>query len=82
MTYEAGQHKAQCDRCGFWRKSGALRREWTGLMVCSDTCWEARNVQENVRGIADKQAPPWVRPPSDGPDVTVETGTPVTPEDL
>lgn len=31
-------------------------------MVCRDTCWEPRNAQDFVRGVPDKQAPPWVRP--------------------
>jgi len=76
-----GQHNAVCDRCGHWFKSGKLRREWTGFMVCG-SCFETRNKQEFVTGKADRQAPPWVRPFVDGPDVTIETGTPVTPDDL
>ncbi len=76
-----GQWKVVCDRCGERLKSNALRREWTGLMVCSG-CFENRHSQEFVRGKADNMAPPWARPASDGPDVTVETGTPVTPDDL
>jgi len=79
--FEPGLWKVQCDRCGFWMKSNALRAEWTGLRVCGD-CWEPRHPQENIRGKADVQAPPWARPASDGPDVTVETGTPVTEDDL
>jgi hypothetical protein len=54
--------KAVCDRCGSVRMNSELRKEWTGYMVCADTCWEARNAQERVRGVADRQAPPWVRP--------------------
>lgn len=62
-------------------KSDKLRLEWTGLRVCGE-CWESRNQQEFLRGIADHQAPPWVRPDTEGPDITPETGTPVTPGDL
>jgi hypothetical protein len=54
-----------CDRCGEKKWDHQLRKEWTGLMVCSDTCWEARNAQEHVRGRADRQNPPWVRPEPD-----------------
>ena len=54
--------RAICDRCGTKRWNHELRKEWTGLMVCRDTCWEARNQQEHVRGVVDRQAPPWVRP--------------------
>jgi len=80
-SFEPGLHKAQCDRCGFWLKSNQLRLEWTGFRVCAG-CYEERNAQEFVRGKADRQVPPWSRPASDGPDITVETGTPVTPDDL
>jgi hypothetical protein len=54
--------KAICDRCGLERWASELRKEWTGYMVCADTCWEPRHPQEHVRGVADKQSPPWVRP--------------------
>jgi hypothetical protein len=54
--------RAICDRCGFNRLNHELRREWTGLMVCRETCWEARHPQDFVRGKADRQNPPWVRP--------------------
>ena len=61
-----GQWKVACDRCGCEYLSGQLRKEWTGLRVCSgaDTngCWEPRHPQEAVRGKSDRQAPPWVRP--------------------
>lgn len=64
--YVAGQWNAVCDRCGFEYKSGKLRKEWTGLMVCSgpatNNCWEQRHPQDFVSGKADRQAPPWVRP--------------------
>lgn len=81
-SYEKGLWKVVCDRCGKRQKSDKLRREWTGFMVCNDGCFEVRNQQEFVTGKADRQAPPWVRPDTDGPDITVETGTPVRPEDL
>lgn len=66
MTYKHGQWAVICDRCGFRFHSGQLRREWTGLRVCSgaatNNCWEPRHPQDFVRGKADRQAPPWVRP--------------------
>ena len=54
--------RAICDRCAAKRWNDELRREWDGLMVCADTCWEPRNPQDFVRGVQDKQNPPWVRP--------------------
>lgn len=79
--FRPGLWKVQCDRCGLWMKSDALRLEWTGLRVCKP-CLDHRHPQEFLRGKADRQAPPWSRPQTEGADVTVETGTPVTPDDL
>lgn len=47
-----------CDRCGFKFKLSELRREWTGLMVCSED-WDYRHPQEFVRAVPDTQG---VRP--------------------
>jgi len=74
--YVAGTWKACCDRCGFNFRNTQLRLEWTGLRVCGE-CFEQRHPQDFVQGVADRQAPPWVRPEPDPVDV----GT-VTPEDL
>lgn len=51
-----------CDRCGMERQLPHLRKEWTGLKVCYDTCWEPRHPQEFVRGVRDRQAVPEPRP--------------------
>ena len=74
--YVAGTWLAVCDRCGFAHRNTELRLEWTGLRVCRE-CWEPRNVQDQIRGVADRQAPAWVRP--EPPDIEVGT---VLPEDL
>jgi hypothetical protein len=64
--FEAGQWNVCCDRCGQEFKARQLRLEWTNLRVChgigTNGCWEPRNAQEKVKGVADRQAPPWVRP--------------------
>lgn len=81
--YRAGSWNCICDRCGFQFHAEQLRKEWTGLRVCSgggtNECWEPRNPQDYVKGKSDRQAPPWVRPRQ--PDVFLEPGD-VTPEDL
>jgi len=59
--YAPGQWNAICDRCGFKFKSGELRLEWDNLRVCK-ACWEPRQPQDFVRGVKDKQTPPWTRP--------------------
>ncbi len=84
--YEAGTYNAQCDRCGVQYKAHQLRKQWNNLRCCcgpgTNDCWEPRNVQESVRGKADKQAPPWTRPETDGPsygdEVVTVDGIPVT----
>ena len=72
--YEKGQWLATCDRCGRAYKAKKLRLEWTGLRTCSGSgttgCWEPRHPQDSVRGVADKQVPPWTRP--EGPPRFVE----------
>jgi hypothetical protein len=50
-----------CDACGRKFKEFDLRLRWDGLMVCSGD-WEVRQPQDYVRGVADIQAPPYVRP--------------------
>ena len=47
--YRPGDNWDTCDRCDFERRSSELRREWTGLNVCADTCWEPRHPQEFIR---------------------------------
>ena len=56
-----GQWNAVCDRCGFKFKSGDLRKEWTGNMVCRD-CFEVRHPQDFVKGVPDNQNVAWTRP--------------------
>lgn len=75
--YVKGQWNAVCQRCGFEHKSGNIRKEWTGLMVCK-SCWEPRHPQDFVTGRIDNQTPPWTSPEPDDVFVT----TPVTADDL
>lgn len=78
--FELGQWNACCDRCGFEYKARQLKLEWTGLRVChgggTNDCFDPRHPQDRVRGKADRQAPPWVRPKND------IDGNDTTPEDL
>lgn len=59
--YDRGDWKAICDSCGMQFKASELRLRWDGLMVDSK-CWEPRQPQDFVRGVADVQAPVWTRP--------------------
>ena len=84
--YEHGRWNVICDRCGFKYKSRQVRREWTGLMVCSgagtSNCWEERHPQEKLRARADKQSPPWTRPEAPDVDVSPGSGNEITVNDL
>jgi hypothetical protein len=80
--YQAGKWKVNCDRCGFNFRNTDLRLEWTGLRVCTH-CFEERHPQDMLRGVADRQAPPWARP--EGPPrqpFKNDGGTDITPADL
>lgn len=71
-----------CQRCGFKKWNHELKREWTGLRVCADTCWEPRHPQDFVRAKPDKQNPPWVSPEPAEIDVSPGSGNEVTANDL
>jgi hypothetical protein len=60
-NWSNGEWLTICDACGRKFKDSALRMRWDGLMVCSGD-WEVRQPQDYVRGVADIQAPPYVRP--------------------
>jgi hypothetical protein len=67
--YLHGSNNVICDRCGFKYKRDDLRKEWNGIWSCfggnTNNCWEPRHPQDFVKGKADKQTPPWVRPETD-----------------
>jgi hypothetical protein len=63
--YDRGDWIADCDVCGRKFKASQLVQRWDGLMCCDDD-WEIRQPQDFVRGVADTQIAPWLRPePSD-----------------
>lgn len=57
-----GKWLVLCQRCGFKRTNDEVAREWTGLLVCKDTCLEPRHPQEFVRPRPDAQAVPFTAP--------------------
>lgn len=67
-----------CMRCGYERPLVSLRKEWTGLKVCSD-CFDHRHPQDFLRGVPDRQA---VKDPSPEPTDYFLTTNEVTPGDL
>jgi ribosome-binding protein aMBF1 (putative translation factor) len=63
--------KAQCDRCGFIYRHRELRKEWTGLRVCSD-CYDPKTKQEFPDPIDSDSST--VRDPRPRNDKIVNTG--------
>lgn len=65
MSYKSrwdnGGWNVICDQCGRMFKDSELQLRWDGFMVCSKD-WEPRQPQDYVHGVADIQAPKWVRP--------------------
>lgn len=59
--YDRGDWKCICDSCGRIVKASQLKKRWDGFMV-DERCWEPRQPQDFVRGVADYQAPPFTRP--------------------
>lgn len=62
--WSLGKWLVICDRCGRKRSNDEVLKEWTGLMVCRDTCYETRHPQDFVKGRPDKQGVPYTRPES------------------
>jgi hypothetical protein len=56
MSYRHGDPAAICMRCGKKLHLSQLRKEWTGLLVCSQ-CFDPRHPQDFVRAVADVQKP-------------------------
>ena len=61
-TWSLGKWLVLCDRCGFERTNDKLKKEWTGLMVCADTCWEPRHPQDFVRAKPEENKVTYTRP--------------------
>ena len=51
--YKPGDNWVICDRCAFKRRASEVAKEWTGLIVCRDTCLENRHPQDFVRAVKD-----------------------------
>ena len=58
--WDNGSWNVICDVCGRKFKDNQLQMRWDNLMVCEKD-WETRQPQDFVRGVADIQAPPFVR---------------------
>jgi hypothetical protein len=77
--YVPGNWNAICDVCGREYKASDLRQRWDGLMVDGD-CWEPRQPQDYVHGVADIQTPPFTR--SESEDIFLPVCTPVTSQGI
>lgn len=52
-SYEPSSWNVICQRCGRKYKNYEVQREWTGLIVCKETCFELRHPQDFVRAVID-----------------------------
>ena len=78
-VYTPGNWNVICDVCGKQYKASDLRQRWDNLMV-DEGCWEPRQPQDYVHGIADIQAPPFTRP--EAQDTFQFVCTPVTSQGI
>lgn len=62
-TYRPGDFLRDCDRCGSTVYASETAKQWDGLIVCMDGCFEERHPQDFVRGRVDRQTVPDPRPP-------------------
>ncbi len=60
-VYRPGRFWRICDRSGLRIWDADSKKEWTGLMIRNKS-WEERHPQDFVRGVADPQNVPEVRP--------------------
>lgn len=65
--FKLGSYNFICDRCGQKNKSDRLKKEWTGLIVCSE-CYDPRHpvtlplpAVVDSRGIVDARPRPRTR---------------------
>lgn len=59
-----GDWNVVCSMCGRKMKASMMVKNWQGFWRCPEHN-EVRQPQDFVRGIADKQNPPWVQPDQD-----------------
>ena len=77
MTYIPGAVRAICDRCGFEYPLAELKKEWTGLMVCSSD-YDVRPPELSAPNVVAEGVPK----PNSRPDSDVETANTTQESDL
>ena len=80
--YREGDYNAVCAHCGRKGKASEMRKLPAGIpgagMLVHPEHYVERNPQDFVRGIPEKQVPPWIQPPpealflEDGSATTVQ----------
>lgn len=72
--YRPDSYNVICQRCGFKYKIEQVRKEWTGLLVCTgprtNDCWEERNPADLSRPTRPLRKLAWTRP--EQPDQFIE----------
>lgn len=66
MSYYPGGVYVTCDRCAMKQRATLTSMEWTGLRVCTATCWDPR--------------PPYLDPPNVYPEgLPIDNPRPISP---
>ena len=61
-TYRPGGFYRMCARCGFKKRNWDTVKDWDGLFVCRDTCFDGEHPQDHVKAKADRIRVPDPRP--------------------
>lgn len=77
-VYIAGDYYVLCDICGFKKRRSECSKDWEGKLVCTATCLDQRNPQEQIAPTPERQR---VLDARDADPVYV-TDNQVQPEDL
>ena len=51
--------KVTCHRCGLWYPSTEIKKEWTGILACTD-CYETRHPQTLIKIRGEENYPSFV----------------------
>ena len=80
--WNLNKYNVICQRCGVKYKNDEVEREWTGLIVCKEKCFELRHPQDFVRAIPDDTRVPFASPPPTDVFVSITYDTTLTEDTI
>jgi hypothetical protein len=54
-VYVAGDYYCLCDICGFKKRRRECSIDWEGKLVCTATCLDERNPQDEIQSRPERQ---------------------------